>query len=398
MNDVKETDVELLDATNKLFRLLSEDEINSIMNSNIQPTLLVANNKKYIVIDSDKTKVVIGNDYNYIFNKTNGDFKRWGKNYEDDPTYSPIGGEILDIEVTTICRGIVINGNNRQLCSFCYKSNTPNGKNMSFDTFKTIMDKMGKQLTQIAFGADSEATSNPELFKMADYCRSIGVVPNITVANVSDEIADKLVNVMGAVAVSRYSDKNVCYNSIKKLTDRGMTQCNMHFMISEETYDACMETLSDIKNDDRLSKLNAIVLLSLKKKGRGVGYNKLSSEKYNNIVKYCMDNDIRFGMDSCGAKKFLDSVKDHPNYENFKVVCEPCESTAFSQYIDVDAKYYPCSFCDGAEDWDDGIDVVKCSNFLEDIWYNDRVKKFRHKLTNNCNNCHKARECPIYDV
>jgi len=280
----------------------------------------------------------------------------------------------------------------------CYKSNTPNGKNMSFDTFKTIMDKMGKQLTQIAFGADSEATSNPELFKMADYCRSIGVVPNITVANVSDEIADKLVNVMGAVAVSRYSDKNVCYNSIKKLTDRGMTQCNMHFMISEETYDSCMETLSDIKNDDRLSKLNAIVLLSLKKKGRGVGYNKLSSEKYNNIVKYCMDNDIRFGMDSCGAKKFLDSVKDHPNYENFKVVCEPCESTAFSQYIDVDAKYFPCSFCEGADDWDEGIDVVKCDNFLKDIWYNDRVKKFRHKLTNNCNNCHKARECPIYDV
>lgn len=393
MSNVKETDVELLDATNKLFRLLSEDEIKDIMNSNNTPTLMVVNDKKYIVIDGDKTKVVIGKDYNYIFNKVNGDFKRWGKDYEDDPTYSPIGGEILDIEVTTICRGI-----NGQLCSFCYKSNTPNGKNMSFDTFKTIMDKMGKQLTQIAFGADSEATSNPDLFKMADYCRSIGVVPNITVANVSDEIADKLVNVMGAVAVSRYSDKNVCYDSIKKLTDRGMTQCNMHFMISEETYDACMETLSDIKTDDRLSKLNAIVLLSLKKKGRGVGYNKLSSEKYNNIVKYCMDNDIRFGMDSCGAKKFLDSVKDHPNYENFKIVCEPCESTAFSQYIDVDAKYFPCSFCEGADDWDEGIDVVKCDNFLKDIWYNDRVKKFRHKLTNNCNNCHKARECPIYDV
>lgn len=398
MSNVKEIDVELLDATNKLFRLLSEDEIKDIMNSNNTPTLMVVNDKKYIVIDGDKTKVVIGKDYNYIFNKVNGDFKRWGKDYEDDPTYSPIGGEILDIEVTTICRGIIINGNKRQLCPYCYKSNTPNGKNMSFDTFKTIMDKMGKQLTQIAFGADSEATSNPDLFKMADYCRSIGVVPNITVANVSDEIADKLVNVMGAVAVSRYSDKNVCYDSIKKLTDRGMTQCNMHFMISEETYDACMETLSDIKSDDRLSKLNAIVLLSLKKKGRGVGYNKLSSEKYNNIVKYCMDNDIRFGMDSCGAKKFLDSVKDHPNYENFKIVCEPCESTAFSQYIDVDAKYFPCSFCEGADDWDEGIDVVKCDNFLEDIWYNDRVKKFRHKLTNNCNNCHKARECPIYDV
>ena len=53
MNDVKETDVELLDSTHKLFRLLSEDEINSIMNSNNQPTLLVANNQKYILMDKN---------------------------------------------------------------------------------------------------------------------------------------------------------------------------------------------------------------------------------------------------------------------------------------------------------------------------------------------------------
>jgi hypothetical protein len=321
-------------------------------------------------------------------------FHRWGKTYEEDPTFSPIGGEILDIEITTICRGI-----SGKLCQFCYKSNTPNGKNMSFDTFKTIIDKMGKQLTQIAFGADSEATSNPDLWKMADYCRSIGIVPNLTVANISDEVADKLAKVMGAVAVSRYSDKNVCYDSIKRLTDhRNMTQINMHYMISEETYDSCMETLIDIKEDPRLAKLNAIVLLSLKKKGRGVGYTNLSVDKYNHLVKYCMDNDIRFGMDSCGAKRFLDSVVGHPDYEKFKVICEPCESTAFSQYIDVDANYFPCSFCEGATNWETGIDATKCSDFLRDIWYNDRVKAFRDTLTNNCNNCHKARECPIYTV
>ena len=96
---------------------------------------------------------------------------------------------------------------------------------------------------------------------MADHCRDLGVVPNITVAEISDEVADKLANVMGACAVSRYEDKEICYDSVKSLTDRGMSQVNMHFMIAEETYDRCLETLNDILNDKKLAKLNAIVLL-----------------------------------------------------------------------------------------------------------------------------------------
>jgi len=379
------------DILNETLKLLSMDQINDLMCGSI--SVFRINDKKYTVIDGKNVKVVIGNDYKYTFDKTNGNFCRWGETYEDDPDYSPIGGEILDIEITTSCNGI-----NGKLCPFCYKSNTPNGKNMDFDAFKVILDKIGPQLTQVAFGADSQATSNPELFKMAEYCREKGVVPNITVANISNDIADKLASVMGAVAVSRYDDKNVCYDSIKKLTDRGMNQINMHFMICEETYDACLETLKDIKDDPRLKDMNAIVLLSLKKKGRGVGFNPLSANKYDKIVKFCLENDIQFGMDSCGAKKFLDTVKDHPDYEKFKMVCEPCESTNFSQYIDVNGDFYPCSFCEDAKGWENGISVLDISDFLKDIWYNDRVKEFRHALNSNCNNCHKARECPMYDI
>lgn len=351
------------------------------------------NDKKYSIMDGKIVKVCMGEDYNFVFNKISGNFSRWGSMYEDDPDFSPIGGEILDIEITTICNGI-----KGKLCPFCYKSNTPNGINMSFDTFKKIIDNMSKCLTQVAFGADSHATSNPDLWKMADYCREIGVVPNITVADISDDVADKLAKVMGAVAVSRYFDKNVCYDSVKKLTDRGMKQVNIHYMISEESYSECLETLNDIKNDPRLEKLNAIVLLSLKKKGRGTGYHSLPEPLYKNLVQFCLDNQINFGMDSCGAKKFLDAVKNHPDYEKFKVVVEPCEATGFSQYIDVNGKFYPCSFCEDIDGWENGIDVVNCKDYLKDIWYNDRVVAFRNRLNSNCNNCHKARECPVYKV
>jgi len=76
-------------------------------------------------------------EYNFTFDTVSGFFARWGKNKEDDPSYSPYGPEILDIEVSTICHGI-----NGKPCVHCYKSNTGVGKNMTLETFKTILDKM----------------------------------------------------------------------------------------------------------------------------------------------------------------------------------------------------------------------------------------------------------------
>jgi hypothetical protein len=140
---------------------------------------------------------------------------------------------------------------------------------MSFETFKAVLDKFPKVLTQIAIGADSHATSNPDLWKMMEYSRSIGITPNITVADISDETADLLIKYCGATAVSRYTNKDLCYDSVKRLTDRGMKQCNIHMLVSLETEDMVWETLKDRLVDPRLEKLNAIVLLSLKKKRQG---------------------------------------------------------------------------------------------------------------------------------
>lgn len=238
-------------------------------------------------------KFLISKDYNYFFNKKTGFFARWGKTKDDDPDYSPFGPEIADIEVTTKCDGI-----NGKVCSFCYKANTPNGINMSFETFKGIFDKLPNTLTQIAFGADSHAASNPDLWKMMEYCRDNGVIPNITVADITDETADKLAKYCGAVAVSAYFEQDIdaCYNSVKKLTDRGMNQINIHCFISEETYKDAMVLLNDVKSDIRLSKLNAIVFLSLKKKGRGVKYNTLSNDKFKTIIDKCMSEILISGL------------------------------------------------------------------------------------------------------
>ena len=348
--------------------------------------------KEQYSLDTSAGKIFTSTDYNFIFDKKTGYFLRWGKNRKDDPEYS-LGPEILDIEVTTICNGIPNQEGIESPCKFCYKSNTKNGKNMSVETFKKIFYKFDKRiLTQVAFGVDAKAESNPDLWHMMDICRAEGIIPNLTVANINDDIAWKIVTHAGACAVSRYANKDICYNSVKRLTDNKMKQVNIHCMISEETFDIAFETLRDRLTDKRLEKLNAIVLLSLKQKGRGIRHTPLAFEKFKQLVYFALDNKIGIGFDSCGANKFIKVIENNPDKDKLIPMVEPCESSLFSSYVSVDGKFYPCSFAENTEGWKEGLDVLNCDNFIKDVWNHPRTLEFKKKLLN----CH--RNCPLFGV
>jgi hypothetical protein len=338
-------------------------------------------------------------------------FARWGKKIEDDPEYSPFGPEILDCEITTSCNGI-----NGKLCDYCYKSNTPKGKNMDFETFKSIVEKINvnKQLTQVAFGLGSTAEENPDLWKMCDYLRENRIIPNGTVAQLSDETAQKIALKFGAVAVSYHSDFEVLADTIKKLHEASkdpaatLKQINVHFMIAEETFMECFNLFQKVKSDKRFIGLNAIVLLGLKKCGRAIGnnYSKLSDDKFKNLIKLAFQNEIGIGFDSCSAKKFEKAINEiaeeniQKNLEkealilkwkaNLMQLSEPCESFGlFSSYINVDGDYFSCSFCENMEK---PMSVLKCNNFIQDIWNGDIVKIRRDQSIK------RKRECPYYDI
>jgi len=346
---------------------------------------------EYRIENRGEYKYLISENLNYVFNRKTGFSAVWGATAKDDPDFSPFGPFIADIEVTTICKGP-----GGKLCPFCYKANTPNGDYMSFDLFTKVFDKLPDTLQQIAFGVDAQCETNPDIWGIMDYCRYKGVIPNVTVADITDETADSLVDYCGAVAVSRYNDKDICYDSIKKLADRGMEQVNMHIMISQETLSNVWETLTDIVyKEPKLAGLNAIVFLSLKKKGRGIGHNPISQEKFNEIVNFCIENGINFGFDSCSAPKFLKAVEGHKDEDHFKMVAEPCESTRFSVYIDVNGDMYPCSFCERIDGWERGISIDKCQDFVKDVWMDEKVVNFRK----NCISCMNMKEaCQVYEV
>lgn len=108
----------------------------------------------------------------------------------------------------------------------CYKGNGGNAPvhNLSFDEFKIILDKMPPLLTQIAFGIMNIST-NPDFFKMMEYSRERGIIPNYTChgLDVTDEYAKRTSELCGAVAVSVYN-KEKSYDSIKKFTDNSLKQ------------------------------------------------------------------------------------------------------------------------------------------------------------------------------
>lgn len=63
------------------------------------------------VLENKIFKKFVSHDYNYVFNKQNGFFARYGKSMKDDPLFSKYGPEIADVEISSICR---------KGCNYCF--------------------------------------------------------------------------------------------------------------------------------------------------------------------------------------------------------------------------------------------------------------------------------------
>lgn len=357
---------------------------------------------EYIVFERGSIKAARSLDglYNSVFDKVTGRFARWGRTHEEDPQVGP--PEILDLEIS---EGDCIN------CPFCYKENGPqqHEHHMDLATFEAILGKMPRTLTQIAFGI-TNLDSNPDFRAMCELSRQRGVIPNYTFNGhqMTDEWADWTARTCGAVACSVY-DREKSYDAIKKLTDRGMKQVNIHFMLSEETMAKAWTLLHDRLHDPRLAGLNAIVFLAYKPKGRNRGKDVFHTitdiSWYQGIIRHCREHNISFGCDSCSAPFVLKAYElmDPEEYKRVNGRIEPCEASCFSTYINCHGRYFPCSFTEGEGDWETGVDVLGCGDFLRDVWGNAKTELFRQELLrskgDNCGGCLSeaiCRVCPTF--
>lgn len=335
--------------------------------------------------------------YNRIFDPVSGFMARWGATKEDDPLYSPVGPEILDLEIS-------VNGCSMG-CPMCYKGNVvPEPVNMTFETFCQILDKMNPNLDSIAFGI-TDYDTNPDFEKMLRESRRRNIVPNFTLSGKgidSDDIR-RIAPLVGAVAVSVYEhDKWLAYETIDRFLHWGVKQTNIHLFTSEESLDFVYEVLNDIQQEDDLQGLNAVVFLGVKPKGRAKNkFHSLSDGDFADLVDYCTRHKIPYGFDSCSAPKYVRAVKamEILDEQKDKMVqaAESCESFGmFSAYINVYGDYFPCSFCEDEKGWEEGMNVVECDSFLDDIWFSKRLNQWRKRslMSKDCNGC---RQCLIFE-
>jgi MoaA/NifB/PqqE/SkfB family radical SAM enzyme len=347
----------------------------------------MVDNMTYQISQEGPLKRLVSESYNYTFNLDNGHFMRWGAEIEDDPEWSPFGPEILDLEISTgECLG---------RCPFCYKENgVPRSptKHMTLETFKGILDRMPPTLTQIALGL-TDVRGNPDLFNMIREADRRGIKCNYTThgLDMDDDAANLTAELCGAVAVS-IVNKDKSYDTVQKLTDLGMTQVNIHFMLSSERIDKAMELVREIKTDPRLAKLNAVVFLQYKPKGGNTDkFTTPSFEDFSTLIRYCDNAGVSYGFDSCTAPMYMKVIKGQPNEELLEQYVEPCESGLFSAYINVDGEFFACSFCENEHGWKTGMNVFDYDNF-EDLWRSPRLDKWRKTLLDN------ERACPMYSL
>ena len=311
----------------------------------------------WVVVDTDTHKFVINAtqlDYYQIFNKTTGFNVRMGKTFEDDPSWCPLGPEILDLEIS-------INGCPRvggASCKFCYKNNTDKpATNMSLADFKKIVCKFPRNLSQIALGITGVQT-NPDFKEMLRWLREdMGIVPNYTLsgADLNDDIFEATLKYCGRVAVSVYeTDKNLCFNTIKRFNERSPNFCNMHLILS----------------DYNLKFVNEVLDCTL------------SPETLDAVITRCTKIGIGYGFDSCSCGLVQEYFKAKGKPELVKY-CEPCESSRISGYINTFGQYFHCSFCEHVPNF-------KSYNFLTDdfsfekFWVEDCEKYRKLDTMNNC--------------
>lgn len=355
-----------------------------------------------VYVQADHIRICQSPAYNWVFNTFTGRFDRWGKRGEDDPSYSPFGPEILDVEISTTCHGP------GKPCSWCYKSNGTSGNHMSIKRFAQILDKMPPNLTQIAFGI-GDIDANPDIWEIMTLCRLKGIVPNITINGYRMRPADyhHLAHLCGSVAVSHYEDGVACSEAIEKLDTIRMSsreatlqQINIHKLLCKETLGQCMQLITTVARKEHFRGTSAIVFLLLKPKGKR---NKLTPitdvTVWRDLLLLATEKNVAIGFDSCSAPMVLKSVEDQPESAIHQLI-EPCESGLFSLYVNVDGKVCPCSFTDNEGE---GILITKETIFMQDVWYSELMIEWRDHLnrsTDTCTQCQVkgCRACPAFDI
>ena len=299
---------------------------------------------------------------------------------------------LIDINITENCN---------LHCPHCYiNSKKQNGKNMSLDDFKHVLDQCKKAgVFQVALGG-GEPTTHPRFTTFLKELRKNNIVPNITSngKELSLKTLCALARYAGAVALSvefigpafekrRGFAWSEFVKSIKKLKK---LKINLVFQItlSKSNLSSLNQTLNQLLK----YKPYGFLFLAYKPQGRGINFdqptsqaNKLEIAKTIDLVFSTLVNKVKIGFDCCLTPMLM----SHKSWPDFKGCSAGRNSLAIMPNLDV----LPCSFI---------TDKAPRDNLREkallEIWNGKNFNAFRQKLADKkedekCKTCQKKEIC-----
>lgn len=326
-------------------------------------------------------------NYNFYGDTETGLTMRWGKSINTNPKYAP-WPELADISISNHCT---------KGCEFCYRESSDDGSFMSLEDYTYVLSSLQSEelgsVFQVALGG-GEPLEHPNFIEILDISLSKGIVANFTTngIRINKEIASKIRNKVGAVAISISRASEINKDKIKILTDEGI-KTNIHFVLDNQSIEDAIDILKG-KYDDLFENVNGVVFLTYKPKGRA-GLDKClkmdeALNKFISLIDKSTAN-IRIGFDACFVPLLMKYTEIDVDY------IDSCECGFFSVYIDEKLNVKPCSFAN-----DDRFNYnLKKYNF-QDIWMNKydiyRNDIMKNNCENNCKNKEACRgKCSYYD-
>ena len=268
-----------------------------------------------------KIRIVNRGDSLTIFNPNTGETIIDGNGNCDTPI-------LLDVSLTNKCEF---------KCKYCYKHSSPTGKNMDFEDFKLLIEKMKEaQVFQVAYGGGNP-NEHPYFIDVLKMTHEAGIVPNYSTngTNLTKDIIDASAKYCGSVAVSIHRDIDSYFDLIPRLINK-IKKVNLHFVMTHEN---TSRIVSFLKNPPQWSLgINAIVLLRYKKVIGSSEREPLDFE-YKMIFESAEKSCFKIAFDACSyplIKKYLPNVDEQ--------LYDYCQGARSSAYINENLIMSPCSF------------------------------------------------------
>lgn len=313
--------------------------------------------------------------YKTLFNTKTGFFMRIEDDGYNEPFWSKDGPELLDVAITNYCE---------HGCEFCYRQSNRNGKHLSIDEMKVIVEQAKNAgVLQIALGGGNP-NQHPQFIEMLELIKAKGIVPSYTSngEGLTDEILSATKQYCGTMAISLYPP----YDEIERITSRIKSfgiKLNVHIILKTDT----IEMLTDwfMSSPAWFEKINAVIVLNYKPIASSKELMVTNKEQLRDFYSAVSNvSAVKVGFDSCCVPGIVTWMNVNP------ALIESCEAARFSAFVSEDMKMFPCSFMANTNDYGD-----LRTNTLVDIWQNNQAFiNHRNKILNNgCKNCQMHSIC-----